>query len=128
VLLQNLAMPSCIPGHCNNTLHEDTATPYTSLRRTPTHYNTLQHTAHCNTHTATHSQHPRLLCVALQHTTTHCNTLHTAKHTLQHTAQCKTPQHAGGFLPILRIPCGWRPRVHTSERVHYCNTHCNILL
>jgi len=48
----------------------------------------LQHTAtHCTTlhHTAPH-------CTTLQHTTTHCNTLQQNCNTLQHTITCSHPQ------------------------------------
>ena len=79
-----------------------------------TQYNTLQHTAtHCNTlhslqHTATH-------CNTLQHTATHCISLqHTATifHALQHNdaTHCSTLQHTATHCNTLQ---------HTATR---CNT------
>jgi len=86
--------------------------------------NTLQHTAtHCNTlHTATH-------CNALQHTTTHCNTLQHIRHytaiygnTLQHIAIHRNIlQHTAKHCNALQ-----RTLIRGSTQQHTA-IHCKIL-
>jgi len=91
--------------------------------RSPTHCNTLQHTAtHCNTlqHTATH-------CNTLQRTATHCNTItQFVKCTvfdLQHTAiHCNILQHMNSSreMHLIRFWSHCNTLQHTA-------THCNTL-
>jgi len=70
-----------------------------------THCNTLQNTATCSQHTATH-------CIKLQHTATHCN----------------TPQHTATHRNMLPTHCNTLHQTATHcIKLHHTATHCNTL-